>query len=244
MDAIIKYPRARQGAYVMPYQVTTVKERSLNSCLQLKSITLSDNLTTIEQYGFCGMGASSITVPEKVTSIGKYAFTECNSLVSVRLMCRGAKIANSAFSCCGSLATVEVGEGVSEIDEYAFFNCKSLSSVILPISLTSIGKCAFQQCDALRIIDIPYGVAEIKASTFERCKSLSNVTLHDGLIRIEQNAFNSTSIKNIKLPYSLQSISDSALPCGEALYGEPVIIYVPRGKYYGLSSYGRRLIEY
>ena len=62
----------------------------------------------------------SYTIPNSVTEIGEYAFSDCKSLTSI-------KIPNS----------------VTEISSGAFSDCKSLTSIKIPNSVTSIGENAF-----------------------------------------------------------------------------------------------------
>ena len=83
-----------------------------------------------------GSYAGDITIPStvngySVTSIGDYAFTDCEALTSVT-------IPNS----------------VTSIGEWAFGNCIALTSITIPSSVTSIGWSAFTGCTALASISV------------------------------------------------------------------------------------------
>jgi hypothetical protein len=62
-------------------------------------------------------------------------------------------IGNYAFRDCDALATVDLPAATS-IGSYAFYNCDALTTVSLPAA-TSIGTCAFRDCDALTEVSLP-----------------------------------------------------------------------------------------
>ena len=68
----------------------------------------------------------SITIPDSVTSIGEFAFSDCDNLTSVT-----------------------IGNSVTSIGGSAFSGCTSLTSIVIPNSVTSIGGFAFSGCDNL-----------------------------------------------------------------------------------------------
>lgn len=110
---------------------------------------------TLVHYAI-GKTAESFEVPAFVTTISAYAFSYCNSLVSV---------------------TFAEGSQLQSIDAQAFFACVKLTSVAIPASLLSIGDSAFASCRVLASISIPASVTSIDASAFRSCSSLTNITV-------------------------------------------------------------------
>lgn len=241
---LVQFPNGRSGYYTMPNEVETVKNSAISGCVKLTGLTLSNRLTRINDFMFCGTAFSTLNIPSSVTSIGMNAFEMCGSLSSITIPGNVSTIGENAFSCCTSLRSVTINEGVISIGSCAFFNCSMLSSISLPNSLNSIGVSAFQQCSSLSSITIPRGVSTVSRNAFCYCDSLSNVTIEEGVRVIEAEAFNNYCLKSVKIPTSVQSISNSAFPTSVSFYGGGFKMYVPRGRRYGLDTYGREFIDY
>ena len=241
---LVQFPNGRSGFYNMPNEVENVKRSSISGCTKLTGLTISNRLTRIDDFMFCGTAFSTLDIPSSVTSIGMNAFEMCGSLSSITIPGNVSIIGENAFSCCTSLRSVTINEGVVSMGSCAFFNCTSLSSITLPNSLNVIGARAFQQCSSLSSITIPRGVTTVRSGAFAYCSSLSSVTIEEGVRTIEAEAFNNQCLKSVKIPTSVQSISNSAFPTSFGFYGGGFKMYVPRGRRYGLDTYGREFIDY
>ncbi|MDD6061750.1 MAG: leucine-rich repeat domain-containing protein, partial [Oscillospiraceae bacterium] len=108
-------------------------------CTSLTSVTIPDSVTNIGKwaFGYC-TSLTSVTIGDSVTHIGAYAFYKCTSLTSVTIGDSVTSIGNSAFRYCTSLTSVTIPNGVTSIGEHAFANCPSLY-VHIPDSVTTIG---------------------------------------------------------------------------------------------------------
>ena len=127
---------------------------------------------------------SSVTIGNQVTSIGDFAFSDCNSL-----------------------SDVTIGNHVTSIGECAFYNCKSLDEVIIPSSVRSIGNRAFDSCELLKKISIENGVTSIGSSAFCSCKSLEEIILPSSVLSIGDYAFaDCKSLEDVIIPPSVTSI--------------------------------------
>ena len=65
-------------------------------------------------------------IPNSVTSIGDYAFYECDSLTIVTIPSSVTRIGERAFSYCDNLAYATIPNSVSKIGLFAFDGCSSL----------------------------------------------------------------------------------------------------------------------
>ncbi|MCC2138593.1 leucine-rich repeat protein [Faecalibacterium sp. CLA-AA-H283] len=108
----------------------------------------------------------SVTIPQKVTSIGKKAFYDCKNLT-----------------------TLVLGEDIQTIGNYAFECCTSLTGVTIPQSVTSIGRSAFKFCYELTNVIIPEKVERIESETFNYCWKLKSITLPAGLTSFEDDLY-------------------------------------------------------
>ena len=88
-------------------------------------------------------------VEYSVTSIGDYAFYNCEALTSITIPNSVTSIGRGAFYCCSGLTSVTIPNSVTSIGNSAFAGCSSLTSITIPNSVTSISNYAFGGCSNL-----------------------------------------------------------------------------------------------
>ena len=179
------------------YTVTSIGNRTFESCGSITSVIIGDSITSIGTQAFYGcMGLKSITFGNSITTIGAQAFTLCRQLDSVIVPNTVTDIGYSAFNTCDSLRHVSLGNSVSNIGSYAFACCGKLDSISFPTQchinsyafhqcsgltyldldgVSYIGHCAFYDCDALTSVTIPSSVDTIYGSIFMSCNNITTV---------------------------------------------------------------------
>ena len=179
---------------------------------EAKSFIIPDGVKRIGKCAFVDCySLVSISIPNSVTNIGDSAFDGCSSLSNLVIPNSVTSIGDGAFWGCSSLRSLVIPNSVTSIDAWVFSGCKSLSNITIPDSLTSIGAWAFEGCSSLRSLVIPNSVTSIGNSAFEGCSSLSSLVIPDSVTSIGDSAFaGCKSLSNIIIPDSVTSIGDSA----------------------------------
>ena len=197
---------------------------SFNSCKNLVSVVISDNVTTIGNYTFTNCSSltnltignnvtyiggaafrycsslESITVPSKVTSVGFNAFADCSNLTTVywnTTYCERVAQADKIFSNSENVKTVVFGENVQIIPSYVLYDCIGVTSIVIPESVTRIGENAFYGCSNLLNVTIGKNVTHIGVGAFCHCSSLASITIPASVSFIGRNAFYASGVKSV-----------------------------------------------
>lgn len=180
----------------------------------------NSTLTTIGAYAlYNANNLKSITIPESVTTIGRYAFGSSNfDTINFNAIAMNDLAAdNNVFYGAGFLTggvKVTIGENVTKVPAYLF--CPGNNSEPLRITevefegdkVVGIGAYAFKG-NIFKSIIIPEGVESIGNYAFANC-SLENVTIPSTLKTIGSYAFASSRVKAVELPDGLTTINTYA----------------------------------
>lgn len=137
-------------------------------------------VTGISNSAFRNCSVSSVSIPNSITEMGSYAFTDCHNLRSVNIPTGITYIGSGQFAGCYALSSITIPESVTAIGYEAFSRCHSLITVVIPNSVNSIGYKAFYDCPALSTITISNSVTDIDGTAFEGTAWLNNQP--DGLV--------------------------------------------------------------
>ena len=164
------------GAVVVPEGVTKIKAFAFDES-NITSITLPQSLKEIAKYAFADCKQlKKIDLPNSVTSVSEYVFSNCTSLKSATWSKNAKTVPSHAFNNCKSLVQVRLPEGVTEIAESAFYSCEKLSDIYLPTSLCEIGRFAFLMTDKVTLHVPPDSFAEQYADAEGMTKQLILLT--------------------------------------------------------------------
>ncbi|MBQ7530928.1 MAG: leucine-rich repeat protein [Paludibacteraceae bacterium] len=144
-----------------------------------------------------GYGDMYATIPYDSTSWRRYG-----SIRSVQLPEGLTSIGGWAFSNCEALKSIAIPDGVKVLKDYAFYN-SGLTSVILPNSVTDIQKNAFDACKSLESCDLGRGIRNIGSQCFAECYKLKSLKWSDCLETIGNACFIGFSTQvgvDVKIP--------------------------------------------
>ena len=179
---------------ILPNSLTAIGEYQFWYCLNLKSISIGKNVSSI--------GWQLVYGPNKLTNISVAEENATfSSPVNSNLLMQGTKvffgfgnptfpagttvIGTEAFSSCGSLGDITIPEGVTAIEAGAFA-WSSLKSISFPSTLTTIENDAFAGCSGLTSFTLPKSVisygdgSEGGLGALKDCVNLTSIKVEDG----------------------------------------------------------------
>ena len=187
---------------VIPSQLTTIRQEAFKNCKKLKKITLEkfvdrENNTYEDYYG-------AITV-------GKSAFENCTSLVTIENSKRLTTAYDSAFAGCTSLKSIDISE-LRVTGREVFRDCTSLETVETS-KFTNIGERMFANCSSLKLFTFKGNY--LNAGVFDGCKGLTKFTFdQEAGVKfrgIGEKAFaGTTKLLELVLPAGNYEIGDEA----------------------------------
>ncbi len=169
----------------------------------ITELVIQEGVTSIGNYAFYNCeNLTSITIPDSVTSMGDRAFDNCDSLTSVTIPNSVTSIGYSAFDNCGSLTKVNISNIVAWCDiKFGSFSSNPLY----------YAKNLYLNGELVTDLVLPDSVTSIGSYAFYNCTNLTSIEIPDSVTSIDFSAFyNCTSLTSIEIPDSVTSIGDWA----------------------------------
>lgn len=160
-----------------------------------------------------GATIGEATLKDTVTGIADYAFSDCDSLVTLGNLTRCLYIGEGAFYNCTQLMSVALHSRLTTLPDYVFYKCSNLLNIAFPTMLESIGRSAFYKCSSIFELDFSetYAFRSIGDYAFYGCTNLKTVDFGENLTDIGTNTFyRCKSLKSVSIPNTLQVIPDDA----------------------------------
>ena len=162
----------------------------------------------------------TISVPNTVTTIERYAFRKCVNLKRVELADTIISIATGAFADCTVLSDINMPKSLKDIGEIAFRNT-AITSAEIPKSLETAhvlfdnGRdCSdgpFENCEKLKIVTFEKGTTHIAQFLFAGCTGIESIQIPQTVVMIKQGGFkNCVNLQNIIMPDVIQQVDNYA----------------------------------
>lgn len=172
--------------------IIDTEAKKLISGINGGDIASDGSVTAIAEYAFRGQSAIiQLFVPETVTEIGDYAFSDCTSLTMSSIYNPDAVIGTNLYDGCSSLSSVGLPQNIVKIPDYTFKDCSSLSAYNPPSKVEEFGEGAFYGCSSLLAGGFLYNspLTTIGDYAFYGCTSFTSFTLDVNVSSIGIGAF-------------------------------------------------------
>ena len=228
------YPKYREGALILPDDVTEIPRRALYSKTYLTELVIPASIRTIGNEAF--RSCSDLTkitfidagADAPVISIGEGVFTSCSDLTDITLPSNISGLSATMFDGCSNLENIVVSENnpyyttldgvLCEIDQVThrpnklvYFPKGRGGEYTIPVGITTIGANAFYNCENITKVIIPGYVTLIEEQAFYSCGDLAEIEFTgrstDGDLEIGTKAFYScSSLTSVTLPPNLKTL--------------------------------------
>lgn len=170
--------------------------------LPVKSVTISEGITTIGTKAFEQSGLTRITLPTTLVEIHEDAFRN-SSLTRITLPA-GIKTIDPYAFVGTSITAINLPEGIEYIGDCAFLET-NISSLTIPSSLTSIGNSCFMNTD-ITSLRVPSTLKRVPSGAFGSTP-ISTLVIEEGVEVIEGGAFSGIYISELIIPDSITDLA-------------------------------------
>lgn len=205
----------------IPRYVKSIGMEAFSGCTAMSEILVNEsnssyfsldgvlfNSDASELIAYPGGKKGAYSIPDYVTSIAHFAFSDCTGLTSIEIPKSMTYIAYFAFSGCTGLTSLVIPNNIKSIETGAFTGCSGITSLTLPNTANSYGADVFRGCSGLTSLVIPNCLTYIPTGMFLNCSGLTSIVLPNTMQDIESSAFsNCTSLTSIEIPGSVTKIS-------------------------------------
>ena len=174
--------------------VTTIGERSLNSCQNAVEVVFPESVNKLEAYSihnnsgtvekvYIGANVNEIEhlalyngykLKEVNINSTNKAYSTDNNFV-YKLDSSGTK--KEIVACITNKSEISIPEGIEKLGYYSFYS-NSMKTITLPTTLKTISSATFYNCTSLNNVKIPNSVTTIASDSFGGCASLTNVKIN------------------------------------------------------------------
>ena len=163
----------------LPSTLNTIGDNSFADCASFEDFVLSNDNTAFTTdgrvlysadksvlYAYPAMlQSSSFTVPQSVSSLKPYAFSDARNLTEI---------------------TFPENCSITELPAYCFHQCENVIDLKIPKSVTSLGNFCFNECKSLVEMVVPSGITVLPDYCFIWCINLKTLTFMGNITEFKQ----------------------------------------------------------
>ena len=229
--------------FTVPNGVKIIKKFAFWGCEKLKSINVSDSVTTLEGDAIYYCPAlKTLNLGRNVTNLGStvpenpaaYVANDCENLTNINVNKANKVFASvggvvydkskkTLLNCPKNKSKVTISARATKIAYGAFSGNHALTSVYIPNNVKELSSYCFSSCSALKTVIFTNGIKNIPVEAFRECTSLTSVSIPKGVVTIDSEAFFScSSLKSVNIPDSVKQIWGNAFK-----YTDLTDVYIP-----------------
>lgn len=196
-------------------------EEKYENSLGIYQLYYGDNLNyTTGKYYYIPASLKEVVV--KGGEVLPYVFSNCSSLLSVKIESNISFIGDAAFNGCRSLINIQLPDSLEVIGSSAFSQCESLESIDIPKNVTTISSHAFSHCSSLKTLKLPSSIEIIGSrGIVAGCNNLVDLSIDENsLYYSESNCIIEKSSKRLLVACSYSTIPDDILIIGKGAFEE------------------------
>ena len=175
-------------------------------------------LTSIGEGAFVGISATTVTIPDTVSTIAEEAFSKNPALTSFHVGASLSSLGDYALGENDNLATLSVSPDNASfiVDSGALYHndlsartlvryapANSGSEVTVAAGTTAVGAGAFENATSLRRVILPEGLTAIGDEAFDGCANLVDMAIPDSVAR----GLTGTGLDTIELGTQVRDLS-------------------------------------
>ncbi len=227
----------------------TIGEGAFAKCWLLETVTLPNQLQTIDRFAFQSSGLTQITLPASVTVLGEGAFSLCGALTAVTVEA-GNPVYRDMDGVVYTLDDLTVhtypsgkaGESYALqsatqiVGPWAFAGAVNLNWVELPEGLVQISEYGFAYCERLQYMYIPDAVLQIGRYAFAHDWQLTSVSFNETakLPRLSYGAFAYSGLMSFRVPANVSTMAQGVF---EGCRNLGIVTFAADSKLESISAY-------
>lgn len=182
----------------IPESWTNIPPVLFSGCESLTEINFGPHLTSIGGSAFYGCAFKNVVLPNSITELDYYAFSDCKNLEEIVLPQSLTTIKDAAFEGCQSLKSIDLPSSLSILGSYAFKGCTSLVSITFPDRI-NYGDSP--------VVGAPDGYA-IAHYTCSGCTNLTDVNIPESISIIHEGAFADCGFTEFNMPSGVKFVGE------------------------------------
>lgn len=192
-----------------PASLKAIQSGTFGSCPNLSELVFHEGLQEIQGGALSGFQSlNSVVFPESLTLISSGAFSTV-IINDVEIGSADSVIGSSGISIPSCKNLIIRGGTIDGTG--ATGRLSKLENLTLKGLVKFAGTSHFAPCSStLKSVTIEDGITEIPVSCFANCGKITEITIPASVISIGDNAFSSTSLKNLVIPDGVQTIGVQA----------------------------------